>query len=71
MSMWTKKVEIEFEKGIFEFLHHEKFSFPENFQIYWQVSYLDQKLPQYESLYPIGLISARIKIPYGGNFFTK
>ena len=34
-------------------------------------SYPDQTLPQHESLYPIGLISARIKIPHGGNFFTK
>ena len=32
--------------------------------------YLDQRLPQHESLYPIGLISARIKILHTGNFFT-
>ena len=30
-------------------------------------SYLDQRLPQYESLFPIGLNSARINIPYGGS----
>ena len=69
MSTWTKNGEIEFERGIFEFLHHEIFSFPENLHIYLQVSYLDQKLPQYESLYPIGLISARIKILVIGYFF--
>ena len=34
-------------------------------------SYLDQILPQHESFYPIGLISARIKIPQGGSFFNK
>ena len=34
-------------------------------------SYLDQILPQHESLYPIGLISARIKILHIGNFSTK
>ena len=34
------------------------------------ISYLDQILPQHESLYPIGLISARIKILHIGNFFT-
>ena len=33
--------------------------------------YLDQRLPLYESLYPIGLISARIEILHGGNFFAK
>ena len=31
MSTLTKKGEIEFERGIFEFSHHENFSFPENF----------------------------------------
>ena len=34
-------------------------------------SYPDQILPQHESLYPIDLISARIKILHIGNFFTK
>ena len=34
-------------------------------------SYLDQILPQHESLYPIGLKSARIEILHSGNFFTK
>ena len=33
--------------------------------------YLDQILPQHESLYPIGLKSARIEIPHGGTFFTE
>ena len=28
-------------------------------------------LPQHKSLYPIVLKSAGVKIPYGGNFFTK
>ena len=32
---------------------------------------LDKILPQHESLYPIGLISAIIKILHIGNFFTK
>ena len=31
MSTWTKKGKIEFERGIFEFLHHENFLFPEKF----------------------------------------
>ena len=31
----------------------------------------DQILPQHESLYPISLISARMKILLIGNFFTK
>ena len=30
-----------------------------------------QILPQHESLYSIGLKSARIEIPYNGNFFTR
>ena len=34
-------------------------------------SYPDQILPQHVSLYPVGLISARIKILHIGNFFTK
>ena len=33
--------------------------------------YLDQRLPQDESLYPIGLISARIEILHSGNVFTN
>ena len=33
--------------------------------------YPDRRLPQHESLYPIGLISARIKILHIWNFFTK
>ena len=33
-------------------------------------SYPDQILTQHESLYPIGLLSARIKIRQIGNFFT-
>ena len=32
--------------------------------------YPEQILPQHESWYPIGLISARIKILHIGNFFT-
>ena len=39
-------------------------------QIWIKGSYLDQRLPQHESLYPIGLILARIKIPHVGKFFT-
>ena len=34
-------------------------------------SYLDQILSPHESLYPIGLKSAIIEIPHGGNFSTK
>ena len=37
-------------------------------QIQIKCSYPDQILPPHESLNPIGLISARIKIPHGGNF---
>ena len=33
-------------------------------QIWIKGPYLDQKLPQHESLYPIGLKSARIEIPH-------
>ena len=40
-------------------------------QIQIKGPYLDQRLPLHESLYPIGLISARIEILHGGNFFTK
>ena len=29
--------------------------------------YLDQRLPQHENLYPIGLKSTRIEIPNGGS----
>ena len=35
-------------------------------QIQIKDPYLDQRLPQDESLYPIGLKSARIEIPHGG-----
>ena len=35
-------------------------------QIWIKGSYLDQRLPQHESLYPIGLKSARIEIPHIG-----
>ena len=38
-------------------------------QIWIKGPYLDQRLPQNESLYFIGLISARIKIPHIGKFF--
>ena len=31
--------------------------------------YLDQRIPQYETLYPIGLKSARIEIPHGGSHY--
>ena len=31
--------------------------------------YLDQRLPQYESLYPIGLKSERIEIAYIGSHY--
>ena len=43
-------------------------------QIWIKCSYLDQRLPQHESLYPIGLKSARIEIPHiGSNYidFSK
>ena len=33
--------------------------------------YPDQTIPQHESLYPIGLESARIKIPHRGKRFFK
>ena len=39
-------------------------------QIWIKDSYLDQRLLQHESLYPIGLKSARIEILHGGNSFT-
>ena len=32
-------------------------------------SYPDQRLPQHESLYPIGLKSARIEIPHIGSHY--
>ena len=38
-------------------------------QIWIKGSYLDQRLPQYESLYPIGLNLARIEIPHGGSHY--
>ena len=43
-------------------------------QIWIKGSYIDQRLLQHESLYPIGLKSARIKVPYiGSNYidFSK
>ena len=40
-------------------------------QIYTKFSYPEQRLPQHESLYPIGLISAQIKILHIVNSFTK
>ena len=36
-----------------------------------RTDYLDQRLPQHESLYPIGLKSARIEIPRSGNFLLS
>ena len=38
-------------------------------QIYIKGSYLDQTLSQHESLYPIGLKSARIEILHGGSHY--
>ena len=38
-------------------------------QIWIEGSYLDQRLPQHESLYHIGLKSARIEIPYIGSHY--
>ena len=38
-------------------------------QIYIKGSYLDQILSQHESLYPIGLKSARIEILHGGSHY--
>ena len=38
-------------------------------QIWIKDSYLDQRLLQHESLYPIGLKSARIKIPHIGSHY--
>ena len=38
-------------------------------QIQIKGSYLDQRPPQHESLYPIGLKSARIEIPQGGSHY--
>ena len=32
---------------------------------------LDQRLPQHESLYPIGLKSPRIEIPHGGFYYIE
>ena len=38
-------------------------------QIWIKGSYLDQRLPQHESLYPIGLKLARIEIPHIGSHY--
>ena len=38
-------------------------------QIWIQGSYLDQRLSQHKSLYPIGLKSARIEILHGGSHY--
>ena len=38
-------------------------------QIWIKRSYLDQRLPEHESLYPIGLKSARIEIPQIGSHY--
>ena len=38
-------------------------------QIWIKGSYLDQRLSQHESFYPIGLKSARIEIPHGGSHY--
>ena len=40
-------------------------------QIQIKGSYLDQRLSQHESLYPIGLKPARIEIPHGGSHYIE
>ena len=43
-------------------------------QLEYKISTLDQRLPQHESLHPIGLKSARIEIPHIGThyiYFSK
>ena len=68
------------KKGINKFVFlEESEDTKKSFEIIWPLayiwikgSYLDQILPQHESLlYSIGQKTARIEIPHCGNFFTK